>query len=483
MSSLPAHCTEHIAAVADFHSQPQEKRMLSGHYTRLLAGVYNFLIRDTDRVLEVGCGRGDLLSQLRGKNKCGIDLSEPLIAEGRSRHPDIEFQAAAGEMLDPPPTPFDVIVLSDVLNQVADVELLLRNLHKCSHPGTRLLINIHNTIWRPFLQVGRRLGLARKVQRLSWLSRRDVINLCALADWEVFKSFGRILLPIPVPILSHICNCWLAPFANWACLSVFLVARRASLPRKTPDVVSVIVPARNEAGNVARVVERVPRLGKQTELIFVEGNSDDSTWDEIQALPDEFAGGHIVKLRQSGKGKGNAVIEAFRRATGNMVMILDADLTVPPEDLPKFVEVLTSGKADFANGVRLVYPMDEDAMRFANLCANKSFSLIFSWLLGQHIKDTLCGTKAMWRDDYLLLETNRSYFGNFDPFGDFDLLFGADKLQLKIMDVPVRYKQRSYGETNIQRWRHGILLLRMVLLAARKLKFVSPNPAGRSFNQ
>jgi SAM-dependent methyltransferase len=472
MNPLPAYCTEHLAAMGDFYSQPQKRGFLSRHYTSLLAATYNFLINDTDRVLEIGCGSGDLLALLRGGKKCGIDLSETLIAEGRLKHPPIDFQTGAAEFLTPPESPFDVIILSDVLNQAADVEALLRQLHKFSHPGTCLLINIHNTLWRPLLDFGRTLGLARKVPHGSWLSRRDVINLCTLADWEVFKSFGRILLPMPVPLVSRLLNRWLAPLANWACLAVFLVARRANLHRLEPDVVSVVVPARNEAGNIAHVLERTPRLGKQTELIFIEGHSRDSTWDAIQALPDEFPNGCIVKLRQSGKGKGNAVIEAFRRATGDIVMILDADLTVPPEDLPKFVEVLASGKADFANGVRLVYPMDENAMRFANLCANKGFGLIFSWLLGQHIKDTLCGTKAMWRDDYLRLDANRAYFGDFDPFGDFDLLFGADKLRLKIMDVPVRYKQRTYGETNIHRWRHGFLLLRMVLFAARRLKFV-----------
>lgn len=431
------------------------QRILSRHYNRLLAGTYNLLINDTDRVLEIGCGSGELLAQLRGREKCGID-----------------FQAGAAGLSAPPESPFDVIVLSDVLNQTGDVEILLRQLHKFSHPGTRLLINIHNTLWRPLLDLGRAVGLARKVPHGSWLSRRDVINLGTLADWEVFKSFGRILLPIPVPVISRLFNRWLAPLANWACLAVFLVARRAHLRRAEPDVVSVVVPARNEAGNIAHVLERTPRLGKQTELIFIEGHSRDSTWEAIQALPDEFPGGRIVKLRQSGKGKGNAVIEAFRRATGDIVMILDADLTVPPEDLPKFVEVLASGKADFANGVRLVYPMDENAMPFANLCANKAFGLVFSWLLGQHIKDTLCGTKAMWRDDYLRLEANRAQFGEFDPFGDFDLLFGADKLRLKIMDVPVRYKQRTYGKTNIHRWSQGVLLLRMVLFAAGRLKFV-----------
>jgi hypothetical protein len=152
-------------------------------------------------------------------------------------------------------------------------------------------------------------------------------------------------------------------------------------------------------------------------------------------------------------------------------MILDADLTVPPEDLPRFLEALTTGRGEFANGVRLVYPMEKRAMRFFNLVANKAFGLAFSWVLGQQIKDTLCGTKVMWKHDYDRLAAQRGYFGDFDPFGDFDLLFGSARLNLRIVDVPVRYRERTYGTTNIRRWREGWMLLRMLAFAARRLKF------------
>jgi hypothetical protein len=382
------------------------------------------------------------------------------------------LRTGSGETAVLPEGPFDVIVLSDVLNYAADVEVLLRRLHASSHRGTRLLINVYNTLWRPVLGSARRLGLAAEQPASNWLSRQDVINLCWLADWEVFKSFGDILIPLPLGPLSAFINRWIAPLSVWLCLSIFFIARRSGLLRREPDVVSVIIPARNEAGSIARAIQRVPQLGRETELIFIEGHSKDNTWDVIAALPDIFAHGRIVKLRQSGKGKGNAVIEGFRAATGDILMILDADLTMPPEDLPKFIDVLVSGKGDFANGVRLVYPMDKRAMKFANLCANKGFSMVFSWLLGQPVKDTLCGTKALWREDYERIDRGRAYFGDFDPFGDFDLLFGADKQTQKIVDMPIRYKQRFYGDTNIQRWKHGLILLRMVLFAAQRLKFV-----------
>jgi hypothetical protein len=116
--------------------------------------------------------------------------------------------------------------------------------------------------------------------------------------------------------------------------------------------------------------------------------------------------------------------------------------------------------------------MESQAMRFLNLLGNKFFSLTFSWLLGQSVKDTLCGTKVLWKSDYEQIAANRAYFGDFDPFGDFDLLFGAARLNQKIVDLPIRYRERTYGSTNVQRWKHGWLLLKMVLFASRRIKFV-----------
>jgi glycosyltransferase involved in cell wall biosynthesis len=236
--------------------------------------------------------------------------------------------------------------------------------------------------------------------------------------------------------------------------------------------VTVVVPARNEAGNIAEAVKRTPVMGSSTELLFVEGHSSDNTWDEIQRAIRTYSGPlRLGALRQTGKGKGDAVRLGFEKATGDMLMILDADLTVVPEDLPKFFEVMVSGQADYVHGTRLVYPMEDDAMRFLNRLGNSFFARTFSFLLDQAVTDTLCGTKVLWKTDYKRLAENRGYFGDFDPFGDFDLIFGARKLNLKILEVPVRYRNRVYGETNISRFRDGMMLLRMSAVAARKIKF------------
>jgi glycosyltransferase involved in cell wall biosynthesis len=207
------------------------------------------------------------------------------------------------------------------------------------------------------------------------------------------------------------------------------------------------------------------------EIIFVEGHSTDNTYEAIEQVIREFPDRAMRLFRQPGNGKGDAVRLGFAEARGEVLMILDADMTVAPEDLPRFYDALVSGEGDFINGVRLVYPMAQHAMRFLNLVGNKFFSLSFSWVLGQNIKDTLCGTKVLRKSGYERIAANRAYFGDFDPFGDFDLIFGAAKLNMKIVDMPVRYYERTYGETNIQRWRHGWMLLRMLAFAARRLKF------------
>jgi glycosyltransferase involved in cell wall biosynthesis len=282
------------------------------------------------------------------------------------------------------------------------------------------------------------------------------------------------MVPVRIPLISDWCNRYLAkilPF-RWLSLANFVVARPMRLQRKNNPSVSVVVAARNESGHIDELISRIPQMGAGTEIVFVEGNSTDDTYSAIERAIANNPQLNCKLLKQPGKGKGDAVRTGFDAATGDILMILDADITVPPEDLPRFYEIMANGSGEFVNGVRLVYPMEGDAMRFANLIGNKFFSWAFSWLLGQPIRDTLCGTKVLWREDYRRIADNRSYFGDFDPFGDFDLLFGAAKLNLKIMEVPVRYRARRYGETNISRWSHGWLLLKMVAFAAKRIKFI-----------
>ncbi|HEX5707898.1 MAG TPA: glycosyltransferase [Pyrinomonadaceae bacterium] len=455
-----------------------ERRGMGGAYQQRLAEVYKFFIPEGARVLEVGCARGDLLAALKPSVGVGLDFSAEMLERARERHTHLRFvhadahddvaAALEGER-------FDYIILSDVVNDLWDAQSVFEQLRRLSTARTRVILNFYNRLWEMPLALARRARLARPNLEQNWFTLDDITSLLALSGFEVIRHRAEILLPLRLPPVSTVANRYLAklwPFHLLA-LTHFVVARPVAVEtaRERP-VVSVVIPARNEAGNVPDIFARVPELGAGTEMVFVEGGSKDDTFGAIEREMAAHPERRAKLLRQTGRGKGDAVRLGFREATGDVLMILDSDLTVPPEDLPRFLEVLTTGKADFVNGSRLVYPMEGEAMRFANLVGNKFFSLAFSWLLGQPVKDTLCGTKVLWRDDYERLAEGRHYFGDFDPFGDFDLLFGASKLGLKILDLPVRYRDRTYGETNIQRWSHGLLLLRMVAFAARRIKFI-----------
>lgn len=471
LATLPPVVAERLLSLAAFYDDPALQRGWAAQsYHEMLARYYNLQIPPDATVLEIGCGEGRLLALLHGKKRVGVDLSERQIQKARERLPEGEFHVQAGEALSLDQQ-FDFIILSETINHAADVQMIFERLHLVSHERTRLMVNFFNNLWRPLSAMAALAGMRTRQPETNWLSHEDVRNLLALSGWDEVGSSSRILWPFRALGLEGLFNRWLAPLLQPFCLAIFSTARPLPAATLKPLTVSVIIPARNEAGNIEAAAARTPVMGAGTEIIFVEGHSTDSTWDEIQRVRQAFPDRRITCLQQSGRGKGDAVRAGFAAATGDVVMILDADLTVQPEELPKFYAAIASGRAEFANGVRLVYPMQEEAMRFLNLCANKAFSLIFSWLLGQPLKDTLCGSKAMLRHNYERLAAGRAYFGDFDPFGDFDLLFGAEKLGLRIMDVPIHYGDRTYGSTNIHRWSHGWLLLRMVWVAARKLKF------------
>jgi SAM-dependent methyltransferase len=440
-----------------------------------LAEVFARFVRPGQRILEIGCAEGDLLASLRPSLGVGVDLSGEMIRLAAGRHPELCLAQADGHSL-PLGETFDVIILSDLLNDLWDVERIFKEVERLSGPRTRVWITSYSRLWEPVLSLAAGLGLAYPSLHQNWLTTEDIGNLLYLTGFQLVRSWVEILWPFRTPLMEPVLNRFLVsfwPFRHLA-LTHVLVARRApnGRARRVDPSVSIVVPARNEAGNIDELLRRLPAIAAEQEVIFVEGHSRDDTYQAIERAVAANPSRRCLLLRQSGEGKGDAVREGFARARGDILMILDADLTVPPEDLPRFQRVLVSGQAELANGVRLVYPMEGEAMRFFNLAGNRAFSLVLSWLLGQPIKDTLCGTKALWREDYEAIAAERAYFGNLDPFGDFDLLLGAARQSLKIVDVPIRYRRRRYGTTNISRWRHGAALLGMIGRAARSLKFV-----------
>jgi SAM-dependent methyltransferase len=445
-------------------------------YHERLESIYSFLVSPGKRVLELGSGRGDLLASLKPSLGVGVDFSGAMVEQASRRHPNLEF--VESDVHDfKVDEKFDVIILSDLINELWDVQHVLNRVSQMCHRRSRVIINTYSRAWDAPLKAVRTLGLASPIVKQNWLTVEDTENLLRLVGLEPLRAWPEIIWPLKTPLIDKLANEYLAklwPVRHLA-LSNFIMARPAAAatePLERKPIVSVVVPARNEAGNIPAILDRTPDMGGGVEMIFVEGHSSDDTWATIQreiaARPDK----NVKAFRQTGKGKGDAVRLGFQEASGDILMILDADMTVPPEDLPRFCEALVRGDADFVNGVRLVYPMEAEAMQTLNVAGNKFFSLAFSFLLGQPVKDTLCGTKVLFARDYQDIAQNRAKFGDFDPFGDFDLLFGAAKLNLKIVDMPVRYRERTYGSTNIQRFRHGWMLLKMVSFAANHIKFV-----------
>ncbi|HLO30148.1 MAG TPA: glycosyltransferase [Anaerolineales bacterium] len=439
-------------------------------YHRRLQEIYRFQVSPNQNILEVGCAEGNLLAALKPRRGVGIDFSEEMICRARKLHPHFEFIHADAHDLSELKEKFDVIIMSDLVNDLWDVQRVLEEIKPLCMSHTRIIFNFYSRLWQLPLSIARALNLASPNLYQNWLTRDDMNILLQLANFETIRSTQEILWPLPLGGFANRFLVRLWPFYEMA-LSNFVIARPAPQRAEEP-MVSVIIPARNEAGNIKSIFERVPQMGGGTELVFVEGHSKDDTYAAIEREIASHPSTPSRLLRQTGIGKADAVRLGFSAAKGEVLMILDADLTVPPEDLPRFYEALVSGKGDFVNGVRLVYPMEKEAMRTLNFLGNKFFSMAFAWLLGQPIKDTLCGTKVLWKRDYEQIAANRSYFGDFDPFGDYDLIFGAAKLNRKIIDLPIRYRERTYGSTNISRWKHGVLLLRMVTFAARRIKFV-----------
>ncbi len=427
------------------------------------------------KVLDAGCGRGDTLALLPNAVRHGVDCVPAAVAAAQAKHPELDVcvDDALTMRLD---ERYDAILCDRLVHSVPDVQRLLENLARHLAPGGRIFLTCYNYLWELAIRAGELAGFKIPTPPANWLSESDLHNLFEIAGLEIVKLEDRMLLPLPVPGVATLLNRYVSklPVVRAASMyRLYALRRRDEAPVKVAAPrVSVVVPARNEAGNIPKILERTPSMGAGTELIFVEGGSSDDTRGTIERAIAEYRGPLTVSVYgQTGKGKGDAVRVGFREATGDILMILDADMTVPPEELPKFFDVMVRGQCDYVQGTRLVYPMESEAMRFLNKLGNIGFSKLFTYLLNQPIKDTLCGTKVLWSRDYERLAAGRSYFGDFDPFGDFDLIFGSSRLNLKILEIPIRYRDRTYGETNISRFRHGWMLLQMSAVAATKLKF------------
>ncbi len=470
--SSPAY--DEIAGFFDAFAPRNERwRRRNRGYHELVVAYHRAIVPPGSSVLEIGCGDGALLAALEPARGVGVDVSGAMVERARSLHPGLELHQVSGEELALGER-FDYVVLSDLVPFARDLLALFKSVAAHCRPDTRIVIHSYSQLWRPVFRIAELLRLKPRKPIRNWVAPQDVLTLLELAGLEPVTLTRRILFPPRVPLVAGFLNGVVAsvwPFSH-LCATWWVVARPQAVRSAEELSVTVVCPARDEAGMIERIVEELPELGSSTELVFVEGHSTDGTREEILRQIERHPERRIRLVEQTGKGKGDAVRRGFAEARGDVLMILDADLTVSPVDLPSFYEALGAGHGELINGSRLVYGLEPGSMRFLNVVGNKLFSVVYTWLLGQPVKDTLCGTKALRRSDYERIAAGRSYFGDFDPFGDFDLLLGAARLNLKIIDLPVRYGARDYGTTKISRFRHGWLLLRMSFFAFRKLKLV-----------
>lgn len=442
---------------------------LNNYYHKNLQEYMADLIPSDASVLEFGAREGEMLESLPNKDKLGVDYEDFVENRERGQKPQLVSYGDIHKIS----KKYDYILLSDTLAETQDIQKFIKKIKKFCHQDTRIVVVNFNYFWKPMLDLAELLGLHMpNLREPNWLSSGDIDNFFYLENYESIKHSSFSLLPYKVPLVSFVINRFFArlPVLSSLCINNIFVYK--PLRKRREYSVSVIIPARNEAGNMKGVLSRIPKFGKKQEVIFVEGHSDDDTYKTIKSEIKNYKGSIKARLfKQKGKGKGDAVRLGFNKAENELLMILDADLTVDPKELPKFYEAAAEGKGDLIMGSRLIYRMEDEAMRTLNILGNKFFSIAFSFLLDQRIKDTLCGTKVLLKNDYERIRENRKIFGDFDPFGDYDLIFGAAKLNMKIIEIPIRYKERTYGTTNISRFRHGLLLLKMCLFAAKSIKF------------
>lgn len=470
-----ARTRAHLAALADKRDRWVKRNR---YYYSLLGRLLRFLVEPNKRVLSVRCSTGSVLSSTRPSVGKGIEICPEIIEVAQEYHPEFSYGVAFPDTVEfqtcfEEGETFDYIALNDI-DDTVDVQRALLNLKPLCERHTRILITTYNHLWEPIVTLAESLGM--KVPRVeqNWLSGADVRNLLELSGYEPLETRRIILLPKYIPLLSWFLNgfCARLPGLNRLCMTEVHVARLIHAPiDKEKLSVSVIIPCKDERGNIEDAVRRIPSLAGQTEIIFCDDRSTDGTADEVRRMQELHPECNIRLVDGPGISKAQNVWTGFNAASGDILMILDADLTTMPEELPYFVDAIASGTAEFVNGSRLIYPVPREAMKGANMLGNKFFSLAFSYLLNQRVKDTLCGTKVLWRSDWERVKQLLGSWGIEDRWGDYELLFGASKLNLRVLDLPVHYQERIYGTTKMTKVFHnGLIMLKMCWYGFLKLK-------------
>lgn len=441
----------HFEALADTYLALKER---NAYYNQELVRFCRSLVPPGRKVLDIGCGRGDVLAAVAPREGLGLDLSPTMVRRAKEDHPDLDFRVQSVETFEGDES-YDTVLLINTLEYMHDVGQVLDRVHAALRDNGRVLITTANPIWSPIFSAASKLGLRIPECERLFLTNEDVVNMLTLHGFEtVYKSMD-LVLPKKIPLVSDAIN-WAVshtPVLHVAGSTQLIAARKVPTKRREYSV-SVVVPCYNEAGNVERCIKEMKKFGSKTELIFVDDGSKDGTKEAVKPELNPDIDVRLITYTPN-HGKGYAVKRGFDAAKNDIVMILDADLTTHPEELDPLYEAFAHGRAEFVNCTRLVYPMDGGAMKFANYVGNKMFTILVSVIMSARVSDTLCGTKAMFRDDYQHMEMGR------DPWGDYDFLFGAAQQRLVIRELPVHYRERVSGLSKMNSTKHTINLLRM----------------------
>jgi hypothetical protein len=411
----------------------------------------------------------DRLIQWRSREEDTGYLLDQIDCEKKEKIADLEsFPDLSGEK-----NQRTIVLLNGNQNFHFDIQELLSGLKAKLSRTSRVVLVGYNPYLRGVYWLANAMGFRKGPLPVTLVTKTDLHNIVKLSGFEVVKTRPVGYVPWHLFGLGSFLNRIIpvVPFLNLFCLAHVTVLRPLISEKESRPLLSIVIPARNERGNIENALIRLEAFDGEKEVIFVEGHSNDETWEEILRVQKKYEDRYrIVACQQTGKGKGDAVRLGFQKASGDLLTILDADLTMPPELLNRFYNAFCEGQADFVNGTRLVYPMEGEAMRFLNLLGNVFFAKALSWVLGVRLADSLCGTKLFARHDYARMQAWRADFGDFDPFGDFEMLFPAAILGLGVVDVPIRYRARTYGTTNISRFRHGLMLLKMTVIGFGRVK-------------
>ena len=436
----------------------------SWYYYLQLKQLFAAHISPGQKVLEVGCGTGDILASVAPRTGHGIDISGEMIKLARAKHQDLSFWQQNVYQLRLRQT-YDAVILCDLIDHLPDIYQALHQIRQVCTPQTKVVVSTINPIWEPVLHLTEKIGMKMPEGPHNWVPLPDLINIFEICGFTIEQSGYAALIPKHILGLSNLVNRHISQLGALKHLAFveYLVSKKAPKVKSKTYSTSIIIPVFNEADNITPCIKQVPRLGKKTEIIVVDDGSTDKTNQIVRKIAKKNKAITLITFPKN-QGKARAVAAGFARARGQILLILDADMTVPPQELTCFYELLAENRADFVNGTRMVYPMEKQAMRYFHLLGNKFFSSFLSWLLNQRVTDTLCGTKALFKKD-----ARKIILGN-EPWGDFDLLFGAANLQLRIKEYPVHYKKRQTGESKMHAISHGLRLLYMCGVGMYRLK-------------